>query len=246
MSLFTKTISLPALGRAMCLLGLALATLRFSFRLIHPVDNTLARLALLACLGLVLAGGILWIWSRKACRWAALLIVAVFGTLVLVPVGPVPDASRLRTHFVKRLEENLGKPFVWGAENRRAMDCSGLIRYSMRGAMRTELLATGNPRLLHLLVKAWWLDRAARDFLWPWNGLAAPVLKAATTPAVDLGQLVPGDVAVTGYGSHILAYLGDNRWIQADPERGRVVVDTAPVAQGWYKFPVEALRLKWE
>lgn len=43
-----------------------------------------------------------------------------------------------------------------------------------------------------------------------------------------------------------MAYLGDQRWIQADPERGRVVVDQSPSAENWYTFPVQALRLKWE
>jgi hypothetical protein len=42
----------------------------------------------------------------------------------------------------------------------------------------------------------------------------------------DAQNLRPGDLAVTTSGSHVLAYLDDNRWIEADPDIMRVhIVD---------------------
>ena len=46
-------------------------------------------------------------------------------------------------------------------------------------------------------------------------------------------NLRPGDLAVTTTGSHVLAYLADQRWIEADPDVARVhIVDlnTSPTA----------------
>jgi cell wall-associated NlpC family hydrolase len=49
----------------------------------------------------------------------------------------------------------------------------------------------------------------------------------------DAQDLRPGDLAVTTSGSHVLAYLGQNQWIEADPDIMRVhIVDlkTSPIA----------------
>lgn len=246
MSIWRHKITWSELGRGLCRFAILLLLARFGFRYFYPVDNTIARLWLLGGgAGLVL-GALILIWPRQRLRWASLFSCVLLGFLTLVPVGPPVQPQHLRAHFVERLVKHEGKPFVWGAENGRAVDCSGLVRLAMREALGTELRATGNPRLLHLWVKSWCLDRAARDFLAPWHGLTTPVAEASTTPGLDARSLLPGDVAVTAYGYHIMAYLGDQRWIQADPERGRVVVDTSPAAENWYKFPVHALRLKWE
>lgn len=55
-------------------------------------------------------------------------------------------------------------------------------------------------------------------------------------------RLEPGDFAVTSDGVHVLAYLGDRRWIQADPAAGEVVVDETPSDDRWFRAPVHVMR----
>ena len=39
----------------------------------------------------------------------------------------------------------------------------------------------------------------------------------------DSSRLRPGDLAVTEDGVHVMAFLGDQRWIEADPDAKRVL-----------------------
>ena len=62
---------------------------------------------------------------------------------------------------------------------------------------------------------------------------------------IDHSQLEPGDMAVTDNGVHMLAYLGDYRWIQADPGKMEVIIEDARNTQNhWLQAPVEIIRWK--
>jgi hypothetical protein len=55
--------------------------------------------------------------------------------------------------------------------------------------------------------------------------------------------LVPGDLAVTTSGIHILAYAGDEQWIQADPGIGAVATLSGRTADNrWFDTPVTTHR----
>ena len=41
---------------------------------------------------------------------------------------------------------------------------------------------------------------------------------------------------------HILAYLGDRQWIEADPGVHRVITVTVPTENGWFHGPMKILR----
>jgi hypothetical protein len=69
-------------------------------------------------------------------------------------------------------------------------------------------------------------------------------MAATNLNALDHTQVQVGDMAIAGGGAHILAYLGERQWIQADPSAGKVIVETAPSKNGWFKGPVRIVR--WE
>lgn len=59
-------------------------------------------------------------------------------------------------------------------------------------------------------------------------------------------KFFPGDLAVTSNGIHIMAYLGDNRWIEADPGIRRVITVTVPANENnWFRIPVNIVRWKF-
>lgn len=49
-------------------------------------------------------------------------------------------------------------------------------------------------------------------------------------------------MAVTSSGVHVLIYLGDREWIQADPGYARVVRMTVPSEDAWFAMPVVMVR----
>jgi hypothetical protein len=61
--------------------------------------------------------------------------------------------------------------------------------------------------------------------------------------SIDSSKLLPGDLAATADGVHILAYIGDKKWIEADPtERKVIVVATPERINYWFGVPVYILR----
>jgi hypothetical protein len=63
----------------------------------------------------------------------------------------------------------------------------------------------------------------------------------------DYRPLQSGDVVVTQSGVHTLAYLGDCRWIEADPLAGAVITVQAPAAKNpWFEQPMKIVRWREE
>ena len=60
---------------------------------------------------------------------------------------------------------------------------------------------------------------------------------------MDYANLSPGDLAVTDNGVHVMVYLGDGKWIQADPGIGAVAtLDGRTADNGWFHVPVTTHR----
>ena len=59
----------------------------------------------------------------------------------------------------------------------------------------------------------------------------------------DHAGILPGDLAVTAGGGHIMAYLGSNVWIEADPGVGRVITVSVPCeTNAWFCEPMRIMR----
>jgi hypothetical protein len=198
-----------------------------------PYRNSLVRLALLSLW--VLAGAFLLIlsWRQKSWRTLVILIMALFAVFLLLPGRATTDTEQLRRRFVGRLATYDGVSYVYGGENHRGIDCSGLVRAAMFRSLIEESIFSANPALLRAALNLWWRDTNAIQLGKGANGLTSPKGDGSPIPMRDAQNLRPGDLAVTTSGSHVLAYLGDKRWIEADPDIMRVhIVDltTSPIA----------------
>jgi cell wall-associated NlpC family hydrolase len=157
----------------------------------------------------------------------------VFAALSLLPGHAITDTAQLRRRYVGQLKSYDGVWYVYGGENHRGIDCSGLVRAAMFRSLLEESIFSANPALLRAALKLWWRDTNAIQLGKGANGLTAPKGDGSPIAMRAAQNLHPGDLAVTTSGSHVLAYLGGSSWIEADPDIMRVhIVDlnTSPIA----------------
>jgi hypothetical protein len=63
------------------------------------------------------------------------------------------------------------------------------------------------------------------------------------TVVIFVARLLRGYLAVTKGGEHVMAYLGDNLWIEADPLAHRVITVWAPSQRNaWFHGPMKIVR----
>jgi len=113
----------------------------------------------------------------------------------------------------------------------------------MTDANLREGIRTMNPALLRNAASLWWHDESAKALGDNDRTLTQTLADVRSLNDAPYDILRPGDIAVTASGSHVLAYLGNKKWIQADPKAMRVVETTAPtVTDGWFIQQVRLLR----
>ena len=156
------------------------------------------------------------------------------------PGGPSPE---LGAAYIEDVAGFLGTPYVWGGENGFGIYCSGVVR---QGLIRANLrlgLAHGNGALLRRALEMTVHDLSAKALGEGARGWTRELFTAPGINDVDERQLQAGDLAITQDGLHVLVYRGAHVWLEADPVRGRVVEDAAPLAQvGWFTVPVRLMR----
>ncbi len=210
----------------------------------------------------------LWLWPVKTqfLRWGCCLVLfgVIIGSLFFasrhrvlllsltggfVLVGGFllfpgrPAFSGLRQEDAEALLRYEGVPYVWGGESSFGMDCSGLARKGFQDALFQKGIRTFNPSLVREAIDLWWNDSTAREMANGYGGRTRGVTKCASLLALEPDLLEPGDMAVTSSGIHIMIYLGDNRWIGADPGEGRVTVFSVPeTSSGWFSTPMNIVR----
>lgn len=202
-----------------------LAAVALTLALWNPINDTFNRVLLLAgILGL-------WVtvmetlWKQDALRliWISLPITAAI--LFMLPGQAAVGDLQLR--YIEQLRTFKNVPYHWGGESRRGIDCSGLPRRALRQAMRHEGLANGDGSLLRLAFQHWWQDASAQNLSVGIRELTIPLGVTGKISGLDTSTLLPGDLAVTRNGIHLIVYLGDNLWIQADPSQGKVAIEHA-------------------
>lgn len=232
-----RRIRLPAWGLALLLTASWLAMV------VQPVSSTFSRVATLA---LALCAWAAWRMVprlRQPATWAGMTGLALLLAVLLAPARASPDCSALREAFIARLHASLGISFVWGGENARGVDCSGMIRRAWRQSLAREGIRQANPAWLREALLNWWFDASARAMGEGYRdrttaGFSLPMLAGAPD-----ARLQPGDLAVTAQGHHILAHVGGGRWIQADPGAGAVIlVDAATSDNEWLRLPMNIVR----
>ena len=208
-----------------------------------PVSNTLTRCGSIVT---VIAG---WSLLSVICwrnRWlrGVMLLIPAFGLLVMIlPSRAARENEPLRQEFVARLKRYQGVRYFWGGEGFTGIDCSGLVRRGLIDAMIARGVRTANPGLLRTAASLWWHDCSASDLGDAEHNLTIPVFETPSLNTLDHSRLAQGDLAVTKGGEHVMAYIGENCWIEADPLAHRVICVTAPSkTNSWFHGPMRVVR----
>ncbi len=221
-----------------------LSLLAFSIALaLFPVSYRTTRMVVLALGFLLWLGFFVLAWKRRALRWSVLVATVLAGGFLLLPARRAPPIEPLRTSYLAALQRYEGVKYYWGGENARGIDCSGLIRRGLIDAHLRRGVETFDPGEVRRAIALWWNDCTASALGEGHQGLTVPVAATASLNALDHTQILPGDRAVTQSGIHILSYLGERRWIEADPAVGKVIIVTAPSADNlWFQGPMKIVR----
>ena len=101
---------------------------------------------------------------------------------------------------IKLLKEQVGKPYVWGANGPDSFDCSGLVRYIYKKALGKDI------------------PRVSED--------QSKVGQAVSREDLQPGDLVFFDTMDKGKVSHVGMYIGNNEFIHAANSKKGVIEST--------------------
>lgn len=208
---------------------------------IFPVAYKTTRLLLLVCVATLWLWGMFLLRRRKASLATVLVAGILFLGWLCLPGSPA-DPDAIQRSYVQCLKQYRGTLYVWGGENRIGIDCSGLVRRGLINANAKMGVRTLNPQLVRTALSLWWHDCSARALR---DGFCGLTIRLATAPSINSiahDTISPGDLAVTASGVHVLAYLGGNTWIEADPDVMRVITVEVPSDNMWFTTPVQLVR----
>lgn len=245
-----------AFRRRLAILGLSvmgalvvMSAAAFRLSIITGQVRMLFGVTLLAC-ALTALAGVICLGKRRP--RVVLPVLASMALLVLVGFATGGNANRasMRSEYVNRLKAYDHVRYVWGGETRFGIDCSGLART----ALWETMLGTGTKardwQLISQAARFWSRDLSAADMLAGTHGYTRVIGRTGglTDPSLLRMRrdfvLEPGDLAVAGGGSHVLIYVGDDVWIEANPEDGMVVQNQAKGSNRSY-FRMPATILRW-
>lgn len=219
------------------LIVLAVAALTLLGLLLQPIHSRVISLAIVLLALLLVVWVVLLV--RRLLRW---LVVAILLVSAPFALPGAPDPAAVRAGYLQWLRAYAGTAYVWGGEGRLGIDCSGLPRSAMIGALFTYGVRHLDGVALRRAADLWWNDASAREMLAGYGGRMA-VMEGTYRVNQLRGDVRPGDLAVTVGGVHVMVHLDRTTVIQADPGRGQVVTDTVPAADPWYDEPVR--RVRW-
>lgn len=218
----------------------------FVFLWCLPTNSLRIRLAIVAALGVFSIGILVIEWRRPFIRYGLLGAVFLILIFLLIPASKrSQDTSWLRYHYTISLLSYKESPYMWGGEGKRGMDCSGLTRRAMEDVLLNQGMRTFSPFYFREAGSLWWNDTTAEVMGQGYEGRMEFLVQTPSLNGLDTSLLKPGDVAVTADGVHIMAYLGSNQWIGADPTEGKVTVFTVPEERSaYFSMPMNIMRWK--
>lgn len=211
--------------------------------LLYPVSNLILRTSILV-IGVLLVSGILFFnWHRRWLCFPIIAIVLIAGIFLVLP-GRSPQPEQLRQRYLNTLENYIGTRYIWGGEGRLGIDCSGLVRGGLINALYAQSFTSCNPEAARQAIRLWWNDCSARALGEEYQNFTRHLFDSSALNQLNHERLQPGDIAVTDDGLHVLAYLGNQVWIQAEPSLKQVVKLQVPSTNQWFQTPVKVMRWK--
>lgn len=209
---------------------------------LYPVSFRVTRAVSVALLFAIWFGLIALNWRRKSVRWMFVAATVICVGFLLLPSRDRPESAALRHEYVNGLLRYEGVSYFWGGESTRGIDCSGLVRRGLIDSLALRGVRTLDAGLVRQALSLWWHDCTASALGESHHALTVPLLETPSLNALDHSQFLPGDLAVTSSGVHIMAYLGDHRWIEADPDVHRVITVSPPCDNPWFGVPMKIVR----
>lgn len=212
--------------------------------ILHPVGKGISRLFLVLSIPFLFLGTSIFIWEKKKLRYLPFALLPLLTALFFLP-GKSIKKEQLQENYLDNLKSYTHTRYVWGGENFLGIDCSGLVRKALIQATLKQGIQELNSTLLRSSIEMWWYDCSARSLRDEYREMTKRVFAAKNINSIISFQLKPGDLAVTSSGQHVLAYLGNQEWIEADPDLDirKVITVRAPSADNpWLKRPVYILR----
>ena len=210
---------------------------------LFPVSYRITRVISLALVFAVWLGLISIVWRQRLLRYGLLGITLLAAVFLALPSRGSPPTETLRADYIAGLLRYEGVRYYWGGETARGIDCSGLVRRGLIDALLRCGLRTLDAGLVRQAIGFWWHDCTASALGEQHRSLTVHVLDTPSVNALDYSKVLPGDLAVTTGGVHVMAYLGNHRWIEADPGAGRVITVAAPSRDNsWFHGPMNIVR----
>jgi Ca2+/Na+ antiporter len=211
--------------------------------IVNPIKTTSVKISILFFLALIFLSP--FVFFRKNLK--TMISIAVIYLLALIyiflPARPY-DKESIRQRYVLNLAATKGLSFIWGGESHFGADCSGLVRKEFENALIEEGLMTFNPSLIRKALYIWWYDCDAKSLKNGYKDFTFPIFSGKNVNSIDSKNLMPGDLAVIDDGSHVMAYIGNNKWIEADPEELNVLCIDTPSNNPWFSMPTTIVRWK--
>ena len=208
----------------------------------YPISYGIIRLTIVLLACLIGVGGFYLVRHRTIIRATTLVLLVSFSIFIALP-GRAFNLDLLKKNYLSQLGKYENTTYIWGGENGIGIDCSGLVRKGLIKANFEQGLATLNPDLIRTGFSLWWHDSSAEALRDEYRNYTKQLFASDSINAINYHKINSGDMAVTQDGVHILAYLGNKVWIEADPIYKKVIKVSIPETDNpWFKTPVYVLR----